>query len=223
MNSIALPNTTKLMDDLTMRKTWSRQGFRFNTRHLAVLLLVAGLMKTACPAVFAEDEKFMALSMSSTADEAAGKSLQAKMMIEAPPALVWQTITNYPEIKHILPGYEKSTVLKSNGNTKTVDIGMKVAAFLPTYHYQVLMKEDLSDYNLTARRISGDFKSLNASYKLIPQGNGTRTLLIYNLSLDTGVNLPGSQAMIKSTTERSLRALKRHITLEARKSLIGQR
>ena len=153
----------------------------------------------------------------------AEKSIQTRLLIEAPPQLVWQTLTDYADIKNILPGYEKSTVLKANGSLKTVDIRMKVSAFLPAYHYQVQMKENAPNYSLYIRRISGDFKSLNADYKLVSQNNGTRTLLVYNLNLDTGMNLPGTQAIIRSNTEKSMKALETHILQEARKSLIGQR
>jgi ribosome-associated toxin RatA of RatAB toxin-antitoxin module len=151
------------------------------------------------------------------------KSIQTRLLIEAPPQLVWQTLTNYADIKNVLPGYEKSTVLKASGSLKTVDIRMKVSAFLPAYHYQVQMKEDVPSLSLYIRRISGDFKSLNANYKLVSQNNGTRTLLVYNLNLDTGMNLPGTQAIIRSNTEKSMKALETHILQEARKSLIGQR
>lgn len=186
-------------------------------------LLVTSMNTTATFAAVSNEENIIALSIASNADESNGKTIQAKLLIDAPPQLIWQTITNYPEIKHILPGYEKSTVLKSSGATKTVDLGMKVAAFLPTYHYQVQMTENLPSYTLNIRRISGDFKSLNANYKLVPQNNGARTLIIYNLNLDPGFSLPGSQALIKANIEKSMKALQRHILQEAHKSLIGQR
>jgi ribosome-associated toxin RatA of RatAB toxin-antitoxin module len=189
---------------------------------LASLLLVLCTGMATLPA-FAADENIMALSVANEPNESTSKTVQAKLIINAPPSLVWQTITNYPEIKHILPGYERSTVLKSNGASKLVDIGMKVSAFLPTYHYQAQMQEDQSSYFLTVKRVSGDFKALNANYKLIAQNNGSRTLLIYNLKLDTGLNLPGSQAIIRSSTERSMKALQRYIAQEVHKSLIGQR
>ena len=190
---------------------------------LLVITCIASSAKLYALAAVSTEENLNVLSIASNANEANGKTIQAKLLIDAPPQLVWQTITNYPEIKHVMPGYEKSTVLKSSGSTKTVDLGMKVAAFLPTYHYQVQMTENQPGYNLSIRRISGDFKSLNANYKLVSQNNGTKTLLIYNLNLDPGFSLPGSQALIKSNTEKSMKALQRHIMQESRKSLIGQR
>ena len=163
------------------------------------------------------------ISIASEPKDANAKKVQAKVLIEAPPSMVWQTITNYPDLKNVLPGYEKSTLIQSSGASKQLDIAMKVAAFLPTYKYRVQVREQADSYQITMHRISGDFKTLQATYKLIPQGNGSKTLLTYCLSIDPGLNMPGSQAVIKSNTERSLKALESHVEAEARKRLIGQR
>src|SRR5690349_18436810 len=84
----------------------------------AAIMLGAGIQSS-----FAADDGVLALSV---AEPTAGsaKVVQAKVIINAPPAVVWQTITNYAEIKNILPGYEKSTVLKSAGANKLVDIAV---------------------------------------------------------------------------------------------------
>lgn len=188
-----------------------------------IVFIALALLGNCIQPAMAGEEAILALSIANNAGESTGKTVQAKIVIDAPPQVVWQILLNYPEIKHTLPGYEKSTVLKSNGNVKIVDLGMRVAPFLPAYNYQVQMLEDQPSYSLTAKRISGDFKLMNANYKLVPQNNGARTLLVYSLKVDTGINLPGSQAIIKANTERTLKALERHAEQEAHKSLIGQR
>lgn len=165
------------------------------------------------------------LMMLNIASEPKGfaKTVEARVMIDAPPSLVWREITDYPDLKNILPGYEKSQVVQSSGATKILDIAMKVAAFLPTYKYRVRVQESAPSQKISLTRISGDFKELKATYTLIPQSGGTKTILAYSLELDPGFNLPGSQSIIKNNTERSLKALEKHIEQEARKSLIGQR
>jgi ribosome-associated toxin RatA of RatAB toxin-antitoxin module len=165
----------------------------------------------------------LTLSVAPAQQAGSGKTVQAKMLINAPPALVWNTITNYNALKNILPGYEKSNVIQSSGNSKLLDIAVKVASFLPTYKYKVRVQEEESSYKLSLNRISGDFKSLNATYRLVPQNNGTRTLLVYNLNIDPGFSMPGSLGIIKTNTEKSLKALEHHAEQEAKKSLIGQR
>ena len=201
-----------------------RTGLSFNRSSLCIgLLMLTVLTNQTVPPARATEDNIVALSIANEPSEDTGKAVQAKLLLNAPPQMVWQTITNYPEIKHILPGYDKSTVLKSSGSTKLVDIAMRVAAFLPAYHYQVQMQEDQPSYNLSMKRVSGDFKSMVGNYKLVSQNNGTRTLLIYTLKLDPGYNMPGSQALIRANTERSMKALSRHIAQEVHKSLIGQR
>ncbi|HEY9687899.1 MAG TPA: SRPBCC family protein [Coleofasciculaceae cyanobacterium] len=185
----------------------------------AGLLLGAGLSQVG----FAQEPNLMMVSVASEPAKAHAKNVQAKVLIDAPPSLVWQTITNYSDLKNILPGYEKSNVLKSSGARKQLEIAMKVAPFLPTYNYHVQVQESADNYQIVMNRVSGDFKELRATYKLISQGNGSKTLLSYSLNIDPGYNMPGSQAVIKSSTERSLKALEKHVEAAARKSLIGQR
>jgi ribosome-associated toxin RatA of RatAB toxin-antitoxin module len=204
---------------LLLRYLFNKQTFKTLGFSLLSTALILGVGTARS---FAADNGVLALSVAEP-DAGNAKLVQAKVVINAPPAVVWQTITNYAEIKNILPGYEKSTVLKSAGSSKLLDIAVKVAAFLPTYKYKVQVREEESSYKLSLNRVSGDFKSLNATYRLIPQNNGSRTLLMYNLSIDPGFNLPGSQGIIKNSTEKSLRALERYTEQEAKKSLIGQR
>lgn len=168
-------------------------------------------------------EAILLLNVAANTQTLSGKTVQAKVMIDAPPDLVWNTLTNYSELKHILPGYEKSQVIKSAKSEKQVAIAMKVSPFLPLYHYEVIVRENEPAYLLNLNRLSGDFKSLSATYKLLSQNNGTRTLLSYQLNIDPGFNFPGAQNVIRSSTEKSLHALERHIELEAKKSVIGQR
>lgn len=198
-------------------------GFRAIRKSLTSGVALLILMGAVLPSALAKGDGLQVLSVDSSQAGGSAKTVQAKLLIDAPPALVWNTLTNYSDIKNMLPGYEKSTVIRSKGATKWLDIAMRVAAFLPTYKYQVQVKEDEANLRLTLNRVSGDFKTLNANYKLVSQSNGDRTLLIYSLNIDPGFSLPGSQGVIKASTEKSLKALERYAEQEARKSLIGQR
>lgn len=208
-----------MMMQMRAVKAGARVLSQLITGVVATSLIVSA---TVIPAI-AADSSVMTVSVTPEPKQANGKNVQARILIDAPPSMVWQTITNYPEMRRIIPGYEKSSLIKSNGSSKQLDIAMKVAPFLPTYKYQVQVREMADSQQITLNRISGDFKELRATYKLTPQSNGNKTLLSYTLNIDPGYNLPGSQAVIKSNTERSLKALESHIEAEARKSLIGQR
>jgi ribosome-associated toxin RatA of RatAB toxin-antitoxin module len=196
----------------------------YPAKGLSVLLFLGVLMVMALPSLAVpQEDGLLLLSVASPAPVSGMKRVQAKMLIQAPPNLVWETLTNYSDLKNVLPGYERSSVLRAKGPNKLVDIAMRVAAFLPMYRYQVAVQENQADHIITLNRVSGDFKSMTATYRLVPQSNGTNTLLLYTLSIDPGSNMPGSQSIIRANTEKSLKALERHIEQEARKSVIGQR
>ncbi len=166
------------------------------------------------------DEGFLLFSQP-TANET--NSMTAKVTIDAPPEAVWQVITSYGRLKDILPGYEKSTVLKENGTVKTLDVAMKVSRLLPTYKYQVQVQENRSAHQLKLRRIAGDFKKLDAVYQLYPKNGGKQTVLVYELDLETGLRIPGTDGIISANTEKTMKALRAHIEEKYHKSVIGQR
>ncbi len=194
-----------------------------NQAKSGLIALLSAIAVAVCPLMaMAAEESYQLVSVAADHDGTA-KDLQAQITIDAPPHLVWKTLTNYAQMKNIVPGYEKFSVVKANGPTKLLDIAMKVVAFLPTYKYQVQVQEFESARTIKLQRVSGDFKTLSASYKLNPQDGDKKTLLVYNLSVDTGTKIPGSQTILRNTTEKSLKALERHCEQEARRSLIGQR
>lgn len=167
-------------------------------------------------------ENYLMVTMPS-AESAQTKNISAKVSIDAPPSYVWQIITDYERLDDILPGYEKSELVSGGGTVKTLALGMKVNPFLPRYNYQVRVSENPSTQQIRLQRVSGDFKSLNAVYKLIPQNGGKQTMLVYDLAVDPGARIPGAGAILKASTEKTLKALQAHIEQSHRKSVIGQR
>ncbi len=191
-------------------------------RYAAILTLALTLMNLTVSA-HADSQNLLMVSVAPTAKQANAKTVHAKVLIQAPPSLVWEMLTDYPELSDVLPGYERSRVLRSGGNHALLDVAMKVANFLPTYKYQVQTYENEANYQLNMTRVSGDFKSLQATYKLLPQSGGKSTLLTYQLSIDPGFTLPGAHGLIRANTEKSMKALEKHAELRFNKGVIGQR
>lgn len=158
----------------------------------------------------------------STMPQSKLRAVQGRVLVNAPPHSVWRVLTDYADWQYRIPGYER-TNLKSLYPYKTLDVSMRVSPFLPPCRYQVQVNERPDSYQLTFQRISGDFNALKAVYQLIPQNNGSQTLLKYTLYIDIGKPLPGIAGVLKASTEKSLAALKRHSELEASRSAIGQR
>jgi len=186
---------------------------------LALALVGGGL----CLPAEARDDSLLMVSIASEPNKEAVKKVHAQVMIDAPPSQVWQTITDYKALRHILPGYDRSDILQDNGSSKRLSIVQRVAPLLPTYHYQVVVREQPNNRVITLQRVSGDFKSLSASYRLLPQSNGTKTLLTYQLHIEPDIELPGTQAIIKANTERSMKALESHIEQAYRKSITARK
>lgn len=191
-------------------------------RYVALFTLTLTLINLTVSA-HADSQNLLMVSVAPTAQQGNAKTVHAKVLIQAPPSLVWEMLTDYPELSDVLPGYERSRVLKSGGNHALLDVAMKVANFLPTYKYQVQTYENEANYQLNMTRVSGDFKSLQATYKLAPQSGGKSTLLTYQLNIDPGFTLPGAYGLIRANTEKSMKALEKHAELRFNKGVIGQR
>lgn len=173
-----------------------------------------------------DSESFVMFNMADDIETSKIKVLSARIVIDAPPIFVWQTLTNYSKLKEILPGYKKTDVVSSNGNSKVVDISMSVARLLPTYNYRVRVNENKSAYEIKLNRISGDFNHLSANYQLHPKNNGAQTVLAYTIKIDPGKPaFPtfGLSPVLKNNTENTLKAIQNNAIQEHRKSLIGQR
>jgi ribosome-associated toxin RatA of RatAB toxin-antitoxin module len=195
---------------------------RVRYRHLSTSLVLS-LAVLLGALIFPAIASTVNISMPGDVESQTVKTLNAHVTIDAPPSLVWQTITDYNRLKNILPGYEKSLVLKHSGSVKTVDVAMKVARLLPTYQYQVSVREDRDGYKLQMDRVSGDFKSLQAAYRLQPVNDGKQTMMFYSLALNTGFTMPGTGALLKSNTEKTMTALRTHIEAAHKQNLTARR
>ncbi|MGE0200312.1 MAG: SRPBCC family protein [Candidatus Melainabacteria bacterium] len=181
---------------------------RFNRITLALLLPACLMLGAALPALAAKPHDINVSVLSPTRPT---KTIKTRTVINAPPHVVWKTLTSYNNLKNIIPEYRRSTILANSGTTKTVDIGLKVSQVLPTYNYQVRVNENQPQWTLNVNRISGDFSELSALYKLVGMNNNKQTMLVYDLNINPGNNLPGAAAVIQNSTRSQLTALQTHI------------
>lgn len=146
------------------------------------------------------------------------KKLEARVLIDAPVNTVWQVITDYGNLKNVLPGYQKTAVIGGSGISKTLAIGLKPSGLAPAFQYNVRVSENRSTHTITIQRISGDFNSLAATYRLIPQGD--KTLLVYQLNIDLGSHDKlGANHILKNSTEKSMAALDAYCARTYKRSL----
>lgn len=185
-----------------------------------VLLLLLTLVLITPAAIAASPA-----SASVTNGQGEFKNVSGRVTVDAPVDAVWQTITSYNDLKNYVPGYQESRILQANGNAKTVQIGVKVSKFLPVMKYQVKINETKPAYQVNIQRISGDFKAITASYKLIPSANGVQTTIVYNLQIALGDKIPniGVSSTLKHSTEETLTAIQSRSTSVYKKSVLANK
>lgn len=193
--------------------------FRIFFSIVALTLLSAA---TAGPALANVSDDTMMVSVAKALPGKEARTVQAQVLIDAPPSFVWQTLTRYNELPAYMPGYKKSQVVSSQASNKILNIALKVARFLPTYNYQVKVSENPGAYQVKVNRISGDFKSMDASYKLQPRNGGKQTMLLYTLNIDTGLSGPSMNSILQNHTHESLAALQARSEASHKRSVIGQ-
>jgi carbon monoxide dehydrogenase subunit G len=202
------------------RFTATIRGHPMTQRFASHLLTLLGLFFVTNSAL---SGTAFANPVSVQAKPGAGNSqvIQAETVIDAPVQTVWNSLVDYNNMKNVLPGYERSTVLQATGTTKTVDLQVKASSLLPSFRYQVKIREDKAANILHIQRIAGDFNSIQASYKLVSAGNGKQTRLIYNLAIDLGNAVPGFGAghILKSNTEKAMLALQSYCSRSYQRSL----
>jgi len=135
------------------------------------------------------------------------KVIHGEADIDAPLSTVWDVLTDYADMKKILPGYTYSALLPSSGKEKKADLILKLNPFTPELRYQVRFLEERNENRILIQRISGDFDDMSGSYKLAPLRNGNQTHLIYDLRIDFGVPIPGIGFLLRSKAEADLKAL----------------
>lgn len=138
------------------------------------------------------------------------KVIHGEADIDAPPATVWNVLTDYPNMKKILPGYTYSRLLQSNGREKKVDLILKLNPITPELRYQVTFLEERHLNRILIQRISGDFDDMSGSYKLAALNNGSQTHLVYDLQIDFGVPIPGLGFLLRNKAEADLVALQNY-------------
>jgi carbon monoxide dehydrogenase subunit G len=185
-------------------------------RFLTAIAVLTGIWLIACPFAYAKE-----VTVQATPGSGNLQRIQAEAVIDAPVQTVWNSLVDYGNLKNVLPGYERSTVLQASGATKTVDLQVKASSLLPAFRYQVKIREDKAANTLYIQRIAGDFNSIQASYKLIPVNGGHQTRLIYHLAIDLGNGVPGFGAghILKANTEKAMLALQSYCNRSYQRSL----
>jgi carbon monoxide dehydrogenase subunit G len=111
-------------------------------------------------------------------------SVSSRIHINAPPARVWKTITDYDNLSNYLPKVMESHIVERNGNEITLDQTGKTGIFIfeKVVHFRLKLRENFPE-SVSFEQISGDFLVYQGEWLLETSSAIQGTLLSYNAKL----------------------------------------
>ncbi|MBI4617021.1 MAG: SRPBCC family protein [Planctomycetes bacterium] len=118
-------------------------------------------------------------------------------LVDAPPDVVWDVITDYDGYREFMPMTVESRVERVEGNS--VDLFMELKVLIKRIRYRIRLFLDRPARTVDWERIDGDLKANEGSWRLAPYDNGGasgrgRTLATYTVRLEIGFFVPAAIA-----------------------------
>lgn len=191
-------------------------------RFFAGIFLLGLVWLNLAPSVLADTAEMQTLKQGNVvvkqnpAPANAVPSVEARILIAKPPEQVWTVVSDPVTLMESERKVKKVKVLSKQANKQNVEFSVLMTPLFPAFNY-VLLQELSAPYLLTFHRISGSFKDIQGSWRLIPFDNGTKTILSYTLKLDPGPLIPRGLLMtaVKSDLPNMMKNAKASITKNA--------
>lgn len=146
-------------------------------------------------------------------------TVRAAMMINAPPDVVFQAMTNCDDAMRYVPHLRACRVLpqSAGSDTRFVEHEIDFGWYAPRLSY-VFRADFVTDRSIAFRQVRGDFKSNHGVWEFEPAGS--RTLLRYRVEIDPPAYVPGwlARSTFRRDLPRMLTQLKRHCESEQREA-----
>jgi ribosome-associated toxin RatA of RatAB toxin-antitoxin module len=136
-------------------------------------------------------------------------TVSAKIHIPEPPDKVWKTVSDPSKLMSREEKVKQMKLVSSQGNVKDVEFTVLMSRLLPAFTYT--LRHQVSGNNtLNFHRLTGSFKDIQGSWKVVPADGGKSSVLIYNLSIDPGPLVPQNILLpaVKSDLPRMMRNVK---------------
>jgi len=130
-------------------------------------------------------------------------TVRAAMLIDAPPAVVFESMTRCADAVRYVPHLRLCRVRDraADGSWALVEQEIDFGWYAPRLRY-VFRADFVTDQSITFRQISGDFKANEGVWEFEPAEDGARTLLRYRVYIDPPGYVPNWLA--RSTFKREL-------------------
>lgn len=126
--------------------------------------------------------------------------VRAAIRIQAPPEAVWAVITDCRQTLAFVPGLKRCRSVRRapDGSWEDIEHELRYAWFLPSVRY-VFRATYQRPARIDFRRVSGDLKEEEGSWRLSRSADGSATVVAYEMYLEPGFWVP------RSLVTRSLR------------------
>jgi uncharacterized membrane protein len=130
-------------------------------------------------------------------------TVRAAMLIDAPPAVVFESMVHCADAVRFVPHLRLCRVREHapDASWALVEQEIDFGWYAPRLRY-VFRAEFVTDQSITFRQVSGDFKANEGVWEFEPAADGARTLLRYRVYIDPPGYVPNWLA--RSTFKREL-------------------
>lgn len=180
-------------------------------RWTGVLLAVvfAGAAQAGAPALDEKDraklEKGEVIVQSRRPTNNEGVAARAIAVVDAPPDRVWPVVRECQHFSKFMPRTKSSRLVSQEGEVMVCEVEISMPFPFSNLKAQTRATHETLDDGGFLRRwtlIKGSYKRNDGSWTLLPWGDGSRTLAVYEIDANPDVSLP--DAIIRSAQTGSL-------------------
>lgn len=180
-------------------------------RWVGRVVLVASALAAACGALAAEDLAIAA--------ERQGRVVKvlARATLQASPALVWQTLTDYDHLAEFIPGIASSRVIERHGPDTVVEQSGTARLLLFSYPIDVTVEtRSQPPHVIEVRLLKGNLRQLEGAYRIEPLADG-RLVLHWNGLIEPDLALPPliGEFLMRANVEEQFTGMVREIERRA--------
>ena len=135
-----------------------------------------------------------------------------RVMLEAPPELIWQTLTDYNRLAEFIPGMRRSRVVSQDGAVTVIEQSGEARFLFVSYPIEItIASTERPPYAIDANLLKGNLKRLEGAYRITPQaGGGALVTWIGVVEAESMPPLIG-ELLMRSNIEAQFRGMAREI------------
>jgi len=132
--------------------------------------------------------------------------VSGSVYVRSQPASIWSIITDYNNLANTMPKIRESRVVEDKGNIKIIEQTSKTGVLFIKIKFSTRMTitENFPEM-LSFELISGDFKTFNGKWVLIPGKSQNGTFLVWTAQVNPDFSAP--DFIIDAVQKRDLREL----------------